>query len=217
MKVAVPLAVNPEVAVIKPEIVGVAVQAVPVTVKFPPREVRLLPETVKVLSNVVAPCKVKVPGVVTEPIVFIDEAPVPKVVDPDDVNVVKAPVPAVVAPILVALMPVAVVSKLEELTVKAPVPKVKTALLLVVPGRETMAEAVAVAPRLRALVISKGVKAPEFLCQKLTAEVALHEGAAAPLLMRTWPEVPAAVTSMESASVQTTPPLTAVMFLFVPP
>jgi len=79
---------NPEVIVTAPDIVGVAVQAVPVTVKFPPREVRLLPETVKVLSNVVAPCKVKVPGVVTEPIVFIDEAPVPKVVDPDDVNVV---------------------------------------------------------------------------------------------------------------------------------
>jgi len=100
--------------------VGVAVQAVPVTVKFPPREVRLLPETVKVLSNVVAPCKVKVPGVVTEPIVFIDEAPVPKVVDPDDVNVVKAPVLGVVDPTVPGATQVAP-TKEEALIVPDPV------------------------------------------------------------------------------------------------
>src|SRR3989339_8583 len=141
----------------------------------------------------------------------------PMVVTPVEDRVVKAPVPGVVAPMLVALMPVAVVSKLAEETVKSPVPKVTTASLLVVPGRETMAEAVAVAPSVKALVISKGVKAPEFLCQKLTAEVGDHDEAAAPLLTKTWPEVPAAETSMESASVQTTPPLTAVMFLLVPP
>lgn len=100
LAVKAPLAVKPEVAVIKPEMVGVAVQAVPVTVRFPPREVRLLPETVKVLSRVVAPCKVKAPGVVTDPMVFIDEAPEPKVVFPDEVNVVNAPVLGVVDPIV---------------------------------------------------------------------------------------------------------------------
>ena len=45
------------------------------------------------LSNVVAPCKVNVPGVVVEPMVFIDDAPVPMVEFPDEVKVVKAPVP----------------------------------------------------------------------------------------------------------------------------
>ena len=96
--VTAPFEVSPEVAVISPEMVGVAVQAVPVTVRFPPKEVRKLPETVKVLSRVVAPCKVSVPGVVTDPMVLILEAPVPRVVLPLDVKVVNAPVPAVVAP-----------------------------------------------------------------------------------------------------------------------
>jgi len=90
-----------------PDIVGVAVQAVPVTVRFPPRLVKLLPETVKVLLRVVAPCKVNVPGVVTEPIVFIDEAPVPMVELPDDVNVVNAPVFGVVEPIVPGAIQVA--------------------------------------------------------------------------------------------------------------
>lgn len=108
-----PLEVNPEVAVMRPEMVGVAVQAVPVTVRFPPREVRLLPETVNVLSSVVAPWRVRAPGVVTEPMVFIDDAPepkvlvvdepVPRVVLPLEVSVVKAPVPAVPAPTLTKL------------------------------------------------------------------------------------------------------------------
>ena len=91
----------------------------------------------------------------------------PMVVTPVEDRVVKAPVPGVVAPMLVALMPVAVVSKLAEETVKSPVPKVKTASLLVVPGRETMAEAVAVAPSVKALVISRGVSEPEVSCQLL--------------------------------------------------
>jgi len=42
-------------------------------------------------------------------------------------------------------------------------------------------------------------------------------GALAPLDVSTCPAVPAAVTSWESASVQTTPPLATTMFLFVPP
>jgi hypothetical protein len=107
--VTVPLEVKPEVAVIKPEMVGVAVQVVPVTVRFPPREVKLLPETVKVLSKVVAPCRVKAPGVVVDPMVLTDEAPAPKVLVvedpvpmvelPDEVRVVKAPAAGVVPPI----------------------------------------------------------------------------------------------------------------------
>lgn len=98
--VTVPFEVKPNVAVISPEMVGVAVQAVPVTVRFPPKEVKLAPETVKVLSKVVAPCKVNVPGVVTEPMVLIDDAPVPMVEFPDEVRVVNAPVLGVVEPIV---------------------------------------------------------------------------------------------------------------------
>lgn len=111
---------KPLVMVTAPEMVGVAVQAVPVTVKFPPREVRLLPETVKVLSRVVAPCKVKAPGVVTEPMVFIDEAPVPMVEFPDEVKVVKAPVLGVVEPIVPGATQVAP-TKEEALIVPVPV------------------------------------------------------------------------------------------------
>jgi len=79
-----------------------------VTVKFPPRDVRLFPDTVNVLSSVVAPCKVKAPGVVTAPIVFIDEAPepnvfvkeapVPIVELPEEVRVVKEPAPPEMPP-----------------------------------------------------------------------------------------------------------------------
>ena len=100
LAVSAPLAVKPEVAVISPEMVGVAVQAVPVTVRFPPKEVRLLPETVKVLSSVVAPCRVRVPGVVTEPMVLMLEAPVPIVEFPDEVRVLNAPVLGVPDPIV---------------------------------------------------------------------------------------------------------------------
>ena len=102
------LDVKPDVAVINPEIVGVAVHVVPVTVRLPPNEVRLDPETVKVLSNVVAPCNVKAPGVVVEPIVLIEEAPEPKVLvndepvpmveAPDEVRVVNEPAPPVIEP-----------------------------------------------------------------------------------------------------------------------
>jgi hypothetical protein len=76
-------------------------------------------ERTKVLSSVVAPCKVKAPGVVVEPMVLIleapppivlvleapepkvlvSEAPVPIVELPDEVNVVKAPVLGVPEPI----------------------------------------------------------------------------------------------------------------------
>lgn len=107
LAVKAPLAVKPEVAVTKPEMVGVAVQAVPVTVKLPPREVRLLPETVKVLSKVVAPWRVNVPGVVTEPMVLTDEAPVPRVVLPEEVRVVNAPLLGVVDPIVPGAIQVA--------------------------------------------------------------------------------------------------------------
>ena len=96
--VKVPVEVKPEVAVISPEIVGVAVQAVPVTVKLPPKEVKLEPETVKVLSRVVAPCKVKAPGVVDDPIVLMEEAPDPRVL------VLPVPVPRVVAPVEVRVV-----------------------------------------------------------------------------------------------------------------
>jgi hypothetical protein len=107
--VRVPLEVNPEVAVINPEIVGVAVQEVPVTVRFPPKDVRLDPETVKVLSKVVAPWRVKAPGVDVDPIVLTEEAPepnvlvrdepVPMVEAPEEVKVVNAPDPGVPEPI----------------------------------------------------------------------------------------------------------------------
>ena len=106
--VKVPLDVTPLVAVINPEMVGVAVQAVPVTVKFPPRLVKLEPETVKVLSKVVAPWRVKAPGVVVEPMVLMELAPDPKVlvveepvanvVLPELVKVVKDPAPPVIEP-----------------------------------------------------------------------------------------------------------------------
>ena len=102
-----------------PEIVGVAVHAVPVTVRFPPSEVKLAPETVNVLSSVVAPWRVRAPGVVVEPIVLADEAAVPNVVLPDEVRVVNAPVKGVVAPIAVLLIPVAVVLKCPEVIVKS--------------------------------------------------------------------------------------------------
>jgi hypothetical protein len=66
-------------------------------------------DSTKVLSSVVAPCKVRAPGVVEEPMVLIEEAPLPKVlvVDepvakvelPEEVRLVNAPLAAVVAPI----------------------------------------------------------------------------------------------------------------------
>src|SRR3989344_2554365 len=119
LAVRVPVAVNPEVAVINPEIVGVAVQDVPVTVKSPPNVVNPVPNNVRVgfvvtlpsvmavvfadPATIVEPSKVKVPGVVADPIVFIDEAPLPnvlvveapvaRVVFPEEVSVVKEPVP----------------------------------------------------------------------------------------------------------------------------
>ncbi len=122
------VAVNPDEAVTNPEMVGVAVQAVPVTVKLPPNEVRLLPETVKVLSSVVAPCRVKAPGVVTDPMVLIDDAPdpkvlvsddpVPNVVAPEEVRVVKEPAPPEIAP----------VPAVKDAKVAAPVPEMEKPL-----------------------------------------------------------------------------------------
>ena len=142
--VTVPLEVKPEVAVMSPEIVGVAVQAVPVTVRFPPKEVRLLPDTVKVLSKLVAPRRVKAPGVVVEPMVLMDEAPEPKVlvvfipvakvVLPEEVIVVNAPVEGVVAPIVVPLIVPPVIAEDEDaklLAVTKPVPKVTGRLVVV--------------------------------------------------------------------------------------
>lgn len=69
---------------VKPPVDGpvIALALFPEKVKLPPRVVRLLPETVKVLSRVVAPCKVREPGVVAEPITFTEDAPVPKEVLP---------------------------------------------------------------------------------------------------------------------------------------
>ena len=132
-----PLAVKPDVAVIRPEMVGVAVQAVPETVRLPPREVRFAPETVKVLSNVVAPWRVKVPGVVVEPIVLMLDAPVPRVVLPLEVRVVKAPELGVVEPIVPGAIQVALTRE-EALIVpvpvysnEAPVPTTMAAMVLV--------------------------------------------------------------------------------------
>ena len=110
---------TPDVAVMSPEIVGVAVHVVPVTVRFPPSEVKLAPETVNVLSSVVAPWRVRAPGVVIEPIVLADEAAVPRFVFPVELRVVNAPVKGVVAPIAVLLIPVAVVLKCPEVIVKS--------------------------------------------------------------------------------------------------
>ena len=100
----VPASMVKLVAAVETEMAGVT----PVKLKLPPREVKLAPETVKVLSRVAAPCKVKAPGVVVEPIVLMEESPEPKVlvvpapvarvVLPEEVRVVKAPVPGVVAP-----------------------------------------------------------------------------------------------------------------------
>ncbi len=72
------------------------------------------PVWLNVLSRVVAPCRVKVPGVVVEPIVLIDEAPEPNVFVVDDPvarvvllvdeSVVNAPVEGLFAPIGVLSM-----------------------------------------------------------------------------------------------------------------
>ncbi len=71
--------------------------------------VMVIAPVLKVLSRVVAPCRVKAPGVVIEPMVLTLEAPEPKVLvsetpvaivlAPDEVRVVKAPVEAVPEPI----------------------------------------------------------------------------------------------------------------------
>ncbi len=118
-------------AVIRPEMVGVAVQAAPETVRLPPKVVRLFPETVKVLSNVVAPCRVKAPGVVAEPMAFTEDAPLPKVLVaprpvakvalPEEVKVVKAPAPGVVAPIEVKFPAAGAVTPMAELSIVIPV------------------------------------------------------------------------------------------------
>ena len=63
----------------------------------------LAPVWEKVLSRVVAPCKVIVPGVVVDPRVLIEEAPVPRVEFPEEVRVVKEPAPPVIAPARVRL------------------------------------------------------------------------------------------------------------------
>jgi len=117
----------------------------PVVVSAPPRVVSPVPSKVSVglvvtfpsdipvvlapPAVIVEPRSVNVPGVVAEPIVLIDDAPLPivlvvpvpvaRVVLPYEVRVVKAPDAAVVAPICVALIPVAVVLKVD-----APVPEV---------------------------------------------------------------------------------------------
>jgi hypothetical protein len=82
------------------------------TVPFP---IVKTPEMEAVLSRVVAPCRVRAPGVVTEPIVFIDEAPAPNVL------VVEAPVPMIESP-------------LEERVVNAPVPWVVTPIEVKLPA-----------------------------------------------------------------------------------
>jgi hypothetical protein len=108
----------------RPEIVGVAVQAVPVTVRLPPRVVSPVPRREKVGLEVTfprvkavvlaspatmeEPRRVSVPGVVAEPMVLMEEAPLPKVlvrdepvarvVLPFEVRVVKAPLPGVPEP-----------------------------------------------------------------------------------------------------------------------
>lgn len=91
-----------------------------------------------------APCKVKAPGVVVEPMVFTEaapeprvlvvEAPVPRVELPELVSVVKAPVPGVVAPTGVLLIVPPVIAAEEEaklLAVTKPVPKVTGRLVVV--------------------------------------------------------------------------------------
>ena len=72
----------------------------PVNLRSPPKVVKLSPDIVNVLSKVVAPCKVKVPGVVVEPIVLTDEAPVPIVELPLEVRLVKAPARGVALPMV---------------------------------------------------------------------------------------------------------------------
>ena len=64
-----------------------------VPVPAPPRADRT-----KLLSSVVAPCRVRAPGVVVEPMVLMEEAPEPKVL------VRELPVPMVEAPLLVRVL-----------------------------------------------------------------------------------------------------------------
>ena len=100
----------------------VRASSVPVVMSVAAPEMVTAP-VLKVLSNVVAPCRVKAPGVVTDPMVFTDEAPDPKVlvvlapvakvVLPEEVNVVNAPVPGVAAPMETKLArPAAVIFQL---------------------------------------------------------------------------------------------------------
>lgn len=109
----------------------------PVTVRAPPKEVRLEPETVKVLSRVVAPWRVSDPGVVVDPIVLIDDAPLPKVVLSEEERMVNEAVLGVVEPIVPGMAQVPP-SRVEELIVplplkssEAPVPTIMAAEVLV--------------------------------------------------------------------------------------
>lgn len=108
----------PEVKV-KPLLAATVVSPFKETAPVPVPKV-LAPVWEKELSKVVAPCRVKVPGVVTEPIVFIDEAPVPIVELPEEVSVLKAPVLGVVEPMVPGAAQVPPI-KLEALMVPVPV------------------------------------------------------------------------------------------------
>ncbi len=163
-----------------------------VPVPVPPRAVKA-----KVLSKVVAPCRVKVPGVEVDPMVLIEEAPEPKVlvrdapvpiVDaPEEVRVEKAPVPGVVDPMGPGAANVAPL-RLDALivpdpvkSIDAPVPTVMVALLFV--------------PE---VITLKGTVTADREPDQTGAEPAPWE-------RRTWPTVPASVPGIKAPENWTLP------------
>ena len=95
----------------------------PVTERVPPKVVAFAPETVKVLSKVVAPCKVRVPGVVAEPMTFTEDAPEPKVVllVEEKVPVTEVLPPSAVVPVTAsAFVPIVAPPKAREVPEATP-------------------------------------------------------------------------------------------------
>ena len=190
--------------------------------------------------EVTVPAPAKESAVAVTPIVSIDETPVsaPPVVTfkpPLDVREnVPVPLPIVVFPVpVVAIFTLLApevpkfVSPVEDSVVKAPVFGVPEPI---VPGAAQVlpnnVEAFIVPEfaKFNEAPVSTTIAAVVFVLEvipengtEVAVTVLVQLGAAAPFEIKNCPAVPAAVTSIESASVQTTPPFMAVIFLFVPP
>ena len=116
------------------------------------------------------PCKVKVPGVVVEPIVLMEEAPEPKVlvvfmpvarvVLPEDVRVVKAPEPAVPAPIETKFATPASVTDQLLSVIETPVAITSPMVIVLACVLLPMAMVLTAAPVLPILIISAEASVP---------------------------------------------------------